>query len=108
MVTAEQLDLLARMRRALLRQRRGSKAGRYYRRRHDSPNVLNFDELWSSKTWSASKTSAVAEVRSELAREAVAMAARDHRVGAFRQPDCDQFRCDSIEMILSSTYIKLV
>ena len=38
---AEELGLLARLFRALLRQRRGSKAGRYYRGRHDSPNVLN-------------------------------------------------------------------
>ena len=67
MVTAEQLDLLARMRRALLRQRRGSKAGRYSHRRHDVPKVLNFEELWCSMTWLASKTSAVAEVRGEPA-----------------------------------------
>ena len=59
----EQLGLLARTCRALLRQRRGSKAGRYYRRRHDSPKVINFEELWCSKTRSASKTSAVAEMR---------------------------------------------
>jgi hypothetical protein len=45
MATAEQLGLLARMRRAPLSQRRGSKAGRYYRRRHDTPKVLNFEEL---------------------------------------------------------------
>ena len=87
---AEQLGLLARMCRAPLRQRRGSKAGRYYRRRHDTPNVLNFDELWCSKTWSASKTSNMAEVSGELGRSAVAMAARDHRVAAVRQPDCDK------------------
>ena len=42
-------------------------------------------------TWSASKSSAVAEVRGEQARAAVAMAARSHRVGAVRQPDCQQF-----------------
>ena len=101
MTTAEQLGLLARTCRALLRHRRGSKAGRYYRRRHDSPNVLNFDELWSSTTWSASKTSNVAELRGELGRSAVAMAARDHRVGAVRQPECDNWRRDSIEKILS-------
>ena len=77
-VTAEKLGLLARMFRALLRQRRGSKAGRYYRERHDSPNVLNFEELWCSKTRSALKTSAVAEVRGKLGRSAVAMAARDN------------------------------
>ena len=91
MATAEQLGLLARMRRAPLRQRRGSKAGRYYRWRHDSPKVLNFEVHWSSTTWSASKTSNVAEVRGELGRSAVAMAARDHRVRAIRRPDCDQF-----------------
>ena len=45
MATAEQLGLLARMRRAPLSQRRGSKAGRYYRRRHDSPKVVNFEVL---------------------------------------------------------------
>ena len=94
--------------RALLRQRRGSKAGRYSHRRHDVPKVLNFEELWCSMTWSASKTSAVAEVRGELARSAVAIAARDHRVGAVRRPDCDQFRTESIETILSITPTKRV
>ena len=100
MATAEKLGLLARMFRALLRQRRGSKAGRYSHRRHDSPNVLNFEELWCSTTWSASRISAVAEVRGQLARAAVAMAARDHRVGAVQRPDCDLFFA-SIETILS-------
>ena len=90
MVTAEPLGLLARMCRAPLRQRRGSKAGRYYRDTIDSPKVLNLEELWCSMTRSASKNSAVAEVRGELARAAVAMAARDHRVAAVRQPDCDK------------------
>ena len=83
-------SLLARMFRALLRQRRGSKAGRYYRRRHNTPKVLNFEELWCSTTWSASKSSYVAEVRGQLARSAVARTARDHCVGAVRQPDCDK------------------
>ena len=90
-VTAEKLGLLARMFRALLRQRRGNKAGRYSHRRHDSPKVLNFEELWCSMTSSASKSSCVAEVRGQLARAAVAMAARDHRVAAVRRPDCNLF-----------------
>ena len=50
-------------------------------------------------TWSASKSSAVAEVRGEQARAAVAMAARSHRVGAVRQPDCPGLSaifCDTI------------
>ena len=91
MVAAEQLGLLARMRRATLRQRRGSKAGRYYREQHGPPKVLNFEELQQPKTCSSWKTSAVAEVRGQLARAAVARTARDHRVGAVRAPDCDQF-----------------
>ena len=50
----------------------------------------------------------VAEVRGQLARAAVAMAARDHRVGAVRRPDCDNWRRDSIEKILSFTLSKRV
>ena len=61
--TAEQLGLLARMCRALLRHRRGSKAGRYYRGRRRSPKVLNLEELQQPTTCSQSKSSAVAEVR---------------------------------------------
>ena len=90
-ITTEKLGLRARMFRAFLRQIRGSKAGRYSHRRHNAPKVLNLEELWCSMTWSASKNSAVAEVRGELARAAVAMAARDHRVGAVRRRDCDLF-----------------
>ena len=101
MATAELLGLLASVLRAFLRQRRGSKAGRYYRRRHDSPKVVNFEVRWCSTTWSASKTSAVAELRGELARSAAARTARDRCVGAVRQPECDNWRRDSIEMILS-------
>ena len=80
MTTREKLGLLARMFRALLGQSRGSNAGRYSHRRHDSLKVLNFEELWCSTTWSASKEIAVAEVCGELARAAVATAARDHRI----------------------------
>ena len=50
MATAEQLGLLARMRRAPLRQRRGSKAGRYYRGRRRSPKLLNLEELQQPMT----------------------------------------------------------
>ena len=82
---AEQLDLLARMCRSLLRHRRGSKTRRYYRGRHGSPKVLNLEELQQPTTCSSSKTSGVAEVRSQLARATAAMTARDHCVGAFRQ-----------------------
>ena len=106
--TAEQAGLFGRTCCALLRQRRGSKPGRYYRGRHDSPNVLNLEELWLPTTCSASKISSEAEVRGELARSAVAIAARDHRVGAVRRPDCDQFRTESIETILSITPTKRV
>ena len=107
-VTAEELGLLARMFRALLRHRRGSKAGRYYRRRHDTPKVLNLEELWSSTTWSASKSSAVAEMRGELARTAVALATHGHDVGAVQRANRDNWRRDSIETILSFTPSKLV
>ena len=99
-VTGEELGFLARIFRALLRQRRGNKAGRYSHRRHDSPKVLNFEELWCSMTSSASKSSCVAEVRGQLARSAVARTARDHRVGAVRHPDCNLLRTESIETIL--------
>ena len=44
-VTAEKLGLLARIFRALLRQRRGSKAGRYYRDTIGAQKVLNLEEL---------------------------------------------------------------
>ena len=70
MVTAEQLGLLARTCRALLRHRRGSKPGRYYRGRCRSPKVLNFEELQQPMTCSPSRSSAVAEVRSEQASPA--------------------------------------
>ena len=70
MATVEQLGLLARMRRAPLRQRRGSKAGRYYRGRLVAPHVLNFEELQQPTTCSPSKASAVAEVRYEQVRPA--------------------------------------
>ena len=83
--TAEQQGLLARVRRALLMHRRGSKTRRYYRGRHGSPKVLNLEELQQPTTCSSSKTSGVAEVRSQLARATAAMTARDHCVGAFRQ-----------------------
>ena len=85
--TAQQLSLVARMCRAFLRHRRGSKAGRYYRERHRSPNVLNLEKLWLPTTCSASKKSSVAEVRSQLGRPAAARTARDHRVGAVRAAD---------------------
>ena len=84
MATAEKLGLLARMFRALLRQRRGSKAGRYSHGRHDIPKVLNFEELQQSMTCSWSKSSSVAEVRGEQARSAAARTADDHCVGAVR------------------------
>ena len=70
MGTAEQPGSLARMCRALLRHRRGCKAGRYYRGRRRSPKVLNLEELQQPTTCSLSKTSAVAEVRDEQARSA--------------------------------------
>ena len=67
--TAEQLSLLACVFRALLRHRRGSKPGRYYRGRCCSPKVLNFEELQQPMPCSPtpSKSSNVAEVRSEQA-----------------------------------------
>ena len=70
MGTAEQPGSLARMCRALLRHRRGCKAGRYYRGRRRSPKVLNLEELQQPTTCSPSKSSAVAEVRGEQARPA--------------------------------------
>ena len=91
MATAEQLGLLARMRRAPLRQRRGSKAGRYYRDTIDSPKVLNLEELQQPTTCSSSKSSAVAEVRGEQARPAKQQRTDYHCVGAVRQPDRDTF-----------------
>ena len=100
MVTAEQLSLLARMLRALLRHRRGSKAGRYYRRRHSAPKVLNLEELWLLTTCSASKSSGEAEVCGQMARAAAAKTAHDHSIGADRQRNCIQRSGDSIEMIL--------
>ena len=60
-VRGEQLGLLARMRRARLRHRRGSKAGRYYRARRRSPKLLNFEELQQPTTCSSSKHFSVAE-----------------------------------------------
>ena len=70
MGTAEQPGSLAHMCRALLRHRRGCKAGRYYRGRRRSPKVLNLEELQQPTTCSLSETSAVAEVRDEQARSA--------------------------------------
>ena len=91
MVTAEPLGLLARMCRALLRHRRGSNAGRYYRGRHRSPKVLNLEELQQPTTCSPSKSSAVAEVSGEQARPAKQWRTDDHCVGAVRREDRDNF-----------------
>ena len=100
LTTAEQLGLLSRMCCALLRHRRGSKAGRYYRRRHSAPKVLNLEELWLLTTCSASKSSGEAEVCGQMARAAAAKTAHDHSIGADRQRNCIQRCGDSIEMIL--------
>ena len=99
-VRGEQLGLLARMRRARLRHRRGSKAGRYYRARRRSPKLLNFEELQQPTTCSSSKHFSVAEVRGQLARPAKRGRTDDHRIGAVQREDRDTFRSDSIEMIL--------
>ena len=60
-VMGQLLGLLGRMRRELLRHRRGSKARRYYRDTIDAPKVLSLEKLWLPTTCSASKGSSVAE-----------------------------------------------